>query len=142
MHVSVCKHAILTTILSMYRKLNRRLAMYVLLLPDLWCIHFIMLVWTYTTIVISVQYCSFYLLVFGFTSSVFVIYQSCSLSYRDVGYNAQSKYSTAIVSLHFSEFFHQNLQGQLMVHTGQAGILMEDIQFVIPSCFSVCLCVS
>ena len=86
-------------------------------------------VWTYTTIVISVHYCSFYLLGFGFMSSVFVIYQFCSLSYRDVPVH-KGKYSTAIIAS-LQLFLSEPARTVNGTYAGQAGILIEGIQFVI-----------
>ena len=101
-------------------------------------------VWTYTTIVINVHYCSFYLLGFGFMSSVFVIYRFCSLSYRDVPVY-KGKYSTAIiVSLRL--FLSESARTVNGTYTGQVGILIEGIQFVILAfpyalvCVCVCVC--
>ena len=98
-------------------------------------------VWTYTTIVISVHYCSFYLLGFGFMSSVFVIYQFCSLSYRDVPVH-KGKYSTAII-VSLQLFLSEPVRTDNGTYTGQVGILIEGIQFVIlafPYAL-VCVCV-
>ena len=98
-------------------------------------------VWTYTTIVISVHYCSFYLLGFGFISSVFVIYQFCSLSYRDVPVH-KGKYSTAIiVSLLIQLFLSEPARTVNGTYTGQAGILIGGIQFVILAFPYVLVCV-
>ena len=102
-------------------------------------------VWMYTTIVVIVHYCSFYLLGFGFMSSVFVIYQFCSLSYRDVPLH-KGKYSTAII-VSLQLFLSEPARTVNGTYTGQAGILIEGIKFVILAfpyalaCVCACACV-
>ena len=72
-------------------------------------------------------------------SSVFVIYQFCSLSYRDVPVH-KGKYSTAIiVSLRL--FLSEPARTVNGIYTGQAGILIEGIQFIILALVCVCVCV-
>ena len=101
-------------------------------------------VWMYTAIVVIVHYCSFYLLGFGFMSTVFVIYQFCSLSYRDVPLH-KGKYSTAII-VSLQLFLSEPARTVNGTYTGQAGILKESIQFVILAfpyalaCVCACAC--
>ena len=78
-------------------------------------------------------------------SSVFVIYQFCSLSYRDVPVH-KGKYSTAII-VSLQLFLSEPAKTVNGTYTGQAGILIEGIQFVILAfpyalaCLCVCVCV-